>query len=77
MSCFLAKFCVFFSSTCAFSNFPTVVQVDGKPFLRSTTGLCRLYIYPWKKKENMEHMLWRKLEVCLFLLDRVIGLGFG
>ena len=77
MSCFLAKFCVFFSSTCAFSNFPTVVQVDGKPFLRSTTGLC--FISTHGKKENMklEHMLWRKLEVCLFLLDRLIGLGFG
>lgn len=51
MSCFLAKFCVFFSSTCAFSNFPTVVQVDGKPFLRSTTGLCFISTHE-KKREH-------------------------
>lgn len=66
MSCFLAKFCVFFSSTCAFSNFPTVVQVDGKPFLRSTTGLCRLYIYPWKKREHGTHALAEVRSLLIF-----------
>ena len=66
MSLFLAKFCVFFSSTCAFSNFPTVVQVDGKPFLRSTTGLCRLYIYPWKKREHGTHALAEVRSLLIF-----------
>lgn len=47
---------------------------------RSSAALQAYALYlPMKKKENMEleHMLWRKLEVCLFLLDRLIGLGFG
>jgi hypothetical protein len=75
MSLFLAKFCVSFHRHAPSRIFPQSCRLM---WSRSSAALQAYvgFISTHGKKENMEHMLWRKLEVCLFLLDRLIGLGW-